>query len=121
CAYYRYDDNIYLVTHGGLSRIPDNLSLVATDQMINGVGGYKEAENVAKTFCDVMANNIYQVHGHRNVKSLPIQVYERVFNLEDHVEFGGNLRCIQVRHDGIHTFEIKNNVFKNPDEVMRQK
>lgn len=121
CAYYRYDDNIYLVTHGGLSRIPDNLSLVATDQMINGVGGYKEAENVAKTFCDVMANNIYQVHGHRNVKSLPIQVYERVFNLEDHVEFGGNLRCIQVRHDGIHTFEIKNNIFRKPEEVIKKK
>ena len=121
CAYYRYDDNIYLVTHGGLSKIPDNLSLVATDQMINGVDGYKEAEDVANTFCDMMPDNVYQIHGHRNVKSLPIQVNNKVFNLEDHVEFGGNLRCVQVRHDGIHTFELKNNVFRKPEEVVQKK
>lgn len=121
CAYYKYDDNIYLVTHGGLSKIPENLSMVATDQMINGVGGYKESEDVANTFCDVMADNIYQIHGHRNVKSCPIQVNDRVFNLEDHVEFGGNLRCVQVRHDGIYTFETKNHVFRKPEEDIKRK
>lgn len=120
CAYYKYDDNIYLVTHGGLSMIPDNLSLIATDQMINGVGGYKEVEEVEDTFCNMMPDNVYQIHGHRNVKSLPIQ-NDRVFNLEGHVEFGGYLRCVQVRHDGTHTFEIKNDVFKNPDESYQYK
>ena len=121
CAYYKYDENIYLVTHGGLSIIPGNLSFVASDQMIHGVGGYKEAEDVANTFYNMMPDNVYQIHGHRNVKSLPIEVNDRVFNLEDHVEFGGHLRCVQVRHDGIHTFEIKNNVFKSPDEVIQGK
>ena len=38
CAYYKYGDNIYLVTHAGLSTLPKNLSYVATDQMIRGVG-----------------------------------------------------------------------------------
>lgn len=120
CAYYKYDDNIFLVTHGGLSKIPDNLSMVATNQMIKGVGGYKEAEDVAYTFSRTMPDNVYQIHGHRNVKSLPIQ-NDRVFNLEGHVEFGGCLRCVQVRHDGIHAFEIKNDVFKNPDEINQDK
>lgn len=120
CAYYKYDDNIFLVTHGGLSKIPDNLSMVATNQMIKGVGGYKEAEDVAYTFSRTMPDNVYQIHGHRNVKSLPIQ-NDRVFNLEGHVEFGGCLRCVQVRHDGIHAFEIKNDVFKSPDEINQDK
>lgn len=121
CAYYKYDNNIYLVTHGGLSRVPDNLSVVATDQIINGVGGYKEAEDVANTFCNVMADNVYQIHGHRNVKSLPIKVNDRVFNLEGHVEFGGNLRCVQVSHNGISTFELKNDVFRSQEEVVAKK
>lgn len=120
CAYYKYDDNIFLVTHGGLSKIPDNLSMVATNQMIKGVGGYKEAEDVAYTFSRTMPDNVYQIHGHRNVKSLPIQ-NDRVFNLEGHVEFGGCLRCVQVRHDGIHAFEIKNDIFKSPDEINQDK
>lgn len=120
CAYYKYDDNIFLVTHGGLSKIPDNLSMVATNQMIKGVGGYKETEDVAYTFSRTMPDNVYQIHGHRNVKSLPIQ-NDRVFNLEGHVEFGGCLRCVQVRHDGIHAFEIKNDVFKSPDEINQDK
>lgn len=94
--------------------------MVATNQMIKGVGGYKETEDVAYTFSRTMPDNVYQIHGHRNVKSLPIQ-NDRVFNLEGHVEFGGCLRCVQVRHDGIHAFEIKNDVFKSPDEINQDK
>lgn len=50
CAYYKYGDNIYLVTHAGLSTMPDNLTCVATDQMIRGVGNYNDFEKVAETF-----------------------------------------------------------------------
>ena len=50
CAYYSYGDNVYLVTHAGLSVIPDNLTFVATDQMIHGVGAYNDFEKIAETF-----------------------------------------------------------------------
>lgn len=117
CAYYKYGENIYLVTHAGLSILPNNLTFVATDQMINGVGNYNDFERIAETFTEKMPSNYYQIHGHRNTKQVPIRVNDRVFNLEGRVEFGGCLRCVQIDNTGIHEIEIKNNVFKTP-EVM---
>lgn len=115
CAYYKYGGRIFLVTHAGLSTIPENLSFVATEQMIKGVGNYDDFEKVAETFFDTTQENCYQIHGHRNTKQLPVLVNDRVFNLEGQVEFGGHLRCVQVDEDGIHIVETKNEVFKLPE------
>lgn len=115
CAYYKYGDNIYLVTHAGLSTIPENLSFVATDQMIRGVGNYNDFEKIATTFVNTTPNNCYQIHGHRNTKGLPVKVNDRVFNLEGRVEFGGVLRCVQVDKEGIHVIEVQNEIFKTPE------
>ena len=115
CAYYKYGENIYLVTHGGLSYIPDNLTFVATDQMIHGVGGYEDAEKIAEVFVNEMPDKYYQIHGHRNIKQVPIRVNDRVFNLEGRVEFGGDLRCVQLDKDGIHEVKVHNEVFKVPE------
>lgn len=120
CAYYKYGDNIYLVTHAGLSTLPSNLSYVATDQMIRGVGNYNDCEKVADTFYDTTPGNVYQIHGHRNIKQLPVMVNNRVFNLEGQAEFGGNLRCVQIDNDGIHTYEVKNEVFKTTEMQKEQ-
>lgn len=115
CAYYKYGKNIYLVTHAGLSVLPDNLTFVATDQMIHGVGNYNDFEKIAETFAEKMPSNYYQIHGHRNTKQVPIRVNDRVFNLEGRVEFGGDLRCVQLDKDGMHEVEIHNEVFKTPE------
>ena len=120
CAYYKYGDNIFIVTHAGLSTLPQNLSYVATDQMIRGVGNYNDFEKVAETFLATTPDNVYQIHGHRNTKRLPIKVNDRVFNLEGRVEFGGTLRCVQVDKDGIHTIEVENTVFKTPEMQSEQ-
>lgn len=116
CAYYKYDDKIFLVTHGGLSTLPENLSFVATEQMIKGVGSYNDFESIAETFKNTTPSNVYQIHGHRNTKHLPIRVNDRVFNLEGKVEFGGELRCVQVDKNGIHTCMVQNTVFKVENE-----
>ena len=115
CAYYKYGKNIYLVTHAGLSVLPDNLTFVATDQMIHGVGNYNDFEKIAKTFVEKMPSNYYQIHGHRNTKQVPIRVNDRVFNLEGRVEFGGDLRCVQLDKNGMHEIETHNEVFKTPE------
>jgi len=40
CFIYKYGDKVVLCTHGGLSKLPANLSLVNSEQMIKGVGFY---------------------------------------------------------------------------------
>lgn len=118
CAYYNYQGNVYIATHGGISKVPEKLTYIATSQMIKGVGTYNEMEDVATAFENNTPDNYYQVFGHRNVKGLPIEVNDRVYSLEGGVERGGHLRCMQVCEDGTrHAFEIKNNVFKEPEEL----
>ena len=120
CAYYRYGENIYLVTHAGLSTLPENLSFVTTEQMIKGVGDYNDFEKVADAFYDTTPGNCYQIHGHRNTKQLPVMVNDRVFNLEGQVEYGGCLRCVQVDGEGIHTVEVRNDVYRLPEFGIQQ-
>ena len=117
CAYYTYHGNTYLITHGGLSTIPQNLTFVATDQMIHGVGRYNDVEQVADTFFNTTDEHTYQIFGHRNTKGLNTEVNPRVYDLEGQVEFGGCLRCVDIVPGGSITYEIKNNVFREPEKV----
>lgn len=122
CAYYTYGDNTFVVTHAGLSAIPENISLIATHQMTHGVGSYNSHQDVADAFVANTADNCYQVHGHRNTKRVPVRANERVFNLEGRVEFGGHLRCVQVKQDGTFTeVEVKNDVFRCEDTPVEEK
>lgn len=115
CAYYRYGEKVFLVTHGGLSSVPENLSFVATDQMIKGVGNYNDSDKVAEAFFDNTPDYYYQIHGHRNTRQTPVMANDRVFNLEGQVEYGGCLRCVQVDEEGIHCIEVRNQVYKSPE------
>lgn len=119
CAYFEYHGNTYLVTHGGLSCLPRNLTFVSTTQMLKGSGCYDEVELAEKSFEKNTPANHYQIHGHRNTKGLPVRSGERSFNLEGAVERGGFLRAVQITPDGTHTtVEVKNDVFKAPEEMI---
>ena len=124
CSYFTYGDVNVLVTHGGLSTMPSNLTFIATEQMIKGVGDYKDSHDVDQAFLSTTPDNFYQVHGHRNETNEFIQVNEAAFNLNGDVEFGGHLRVVTFykSHNGMvdyQTHEIKNDVYRLPENISK--
>jgi len=118
-AYYTYNGKVVIVTHGGISTMPDRFEFLATEQLIKGVGEYKDMELVNAQFLNSTSDNHYQIHGHRNVSGASIQVNERCFCLEGRVEFGGHLRVVTLDDEGFETIEIKNNIFRSIEEEIR--
>lgn len=108
-AYFEYDKKIYIVSHGGLSYIPIELQLVSTEQFIKGVGSYQT--NIDEIFTqNAETNKIIQVHGHRN--TFEIDNTKQSYNLEGKVEFGGDLRVLQLQQGEEPVMvKIKNNVY----------
>ncbi|WP_292389551.1 AAA family ATPase [Methanosarcina sp. UBA5] len=104
CIYYKFYNRYVLVTHGGLSSLPENLVFVGADQMINGVGEPEDVYLVAASFNKNTNENTYQVHGHRNPENFPIE-NGRTFNLCP--EKKGFLRIITLDENGFHSKEIK--------------
>lgn len=117
CAWYTYGNKEVLVTHGGIATMPNNLGMLATEQMIKGVGNYNDYNVVAETWLNTTKDNMYQIFGHRNTRSDSIKLNDSVFNLEGKVEFGGHLRIVELDNTGFNTVEIKNDVFKAPEAV----
>ena len=120
CAWYTYGDKEIFVSHAGVATLPENPTLLATDQMIRGVGKYEDFETVADSWMRTTGENQYQIYGHRNTKNLPIKIRDRVFNLEGRVEFGGQLRVVELDNDGFHEIEVQNTVFKPKEEFDAQ-
>lgn len=104
CIYYKFYNRCVLVTHGGLSNLPENLVFVGVAQMINGVGEPEDAHLVATSFNKNTSENTYQVHGHRNPENFPIE-NGRTFNLFP--EEKGFLRTVTLDRDGFHSQQIK--------------
>lgn len=125
CSYFIFHGMNVLVTHGGLSTMPKNLTFIATEQMIKGVGDYKDANTVDGAFYTSTEDGYYSVHGHRNETHEPLQVNPTTFNLNGEVEFGGNLRAVTFRHEKwldksfIDQWEIHNSVYRIPEDVTK--
>lgn len=110
CAYFKYNENYFVVTHGGINQVPS--SFVPARQLIHGIGSYPDSDTIDEVFYNSLPNNYYSIHGHRNVTDAPIRVNDRVFNLENSVECGGNLRIVRLSgQNQIETIEIKNNTY----------
>ena len=125
CSYFIFHGMNVLVTHGGLSTMPQNLTFIATEQMIKGVGDYKDANTVDGAFYTSTEDGYYSVHGHRNETHEPLQVNPTTFNLNGEVEFGGDLRAVTFRHEKwldksfIDQWEIPNSVYRIPEDVTK--
>lgn len=115
CAYYTYHDKTVFAAHGGLSRMPENLTMISTRQLIHGAGNYNDCDFIAGRFHKT-SPEILQIHGHRNTKGMPFRTYDNVVNLEGGVEFGRQLRCVQLLPSGeMKFFALNNHIFKEPE------
>ena len=113
CYPFSFHGKKYLVSHAGLSYVP-NMTFIATSTFINGFGAYET--DIAKIYDNNyekgMCQNFIQIHGHRGV---PDGKYS--FCLEGEVEFGGELRYIDITADAFTKNGIKNDVYDK--EYMR--
>lgn len=112
-AYFEYDSKKYLITHGGVNYVPEELQLVATQQFINGVGDYNvQIDEVFSSNC----HDTIQVHGHRN--TFEVDNANNSYNLEGKVEFGGYLKVLQLENNkDPQMIKIKNDYFGKPEEI----
>lgn len=107
CLKVKFHDKKFLITHGGLPINPTELTYLATSQIIKGIGDYDtEIDNIYHANKD-KNNGFIQVHGHRNLA----QDQETSMSLEDEVEFGGNLKVLEVTKDNMEIHLFKNEVW----------
>ena len=107
CYPFSFHGKKYLVSHGGLSYVP-NMTFIATSTFINGFGAYET--DIAKIYDTNyekgMCQDFIQIHGHRGV---PDGKYS--FCLEGEVEFGGELKYIDITADTFTKNGIKNDIY----------
>lgn len=107
CLKINFHDKKFLVTHGGLPINPKELTYLATDQIIRGVGNYEtEIDRIYQSNKE-MNDGYIQIHGHRNLKD----DQETSISLEDEVEFGGNLKVLEVTKDKMEIHLFENNLW----------
>ena len=122
CIYYKFKDMRVLVTHGGLSNLPENLIYLGDEQMINGTGELEDVSLVAANFSKNTNENTYQIHGHRNPENLPIR-NGRTFNLCTESGKIQGLRILTFDKEGfsgqeINKLEEKTNLGKIKPEYL---
>ena len=98
-SHFIYNGIEVLACHGGIPHMNTNLVYVPTQAFIHGVGTYNDYQTIAETWMWETFDTQYLVHGHRNTGKDPIQIADRVFNLEGGVEFGGSLRIAELNSD----------------------
>ena len=109
-AYFTYYDKKYVVSHGGITSVP-NIA-IPTEQYIKGVGEYGDTFDMYKTLTQY--EDTVFIHAHRNLLKHDVKASDNSYNLCDEVEWGGYLRVLHITPDGIETFKYKNSIFREP-------
>lgn len=112
---YRYRGAEVLVTHAGLGAFPEKPHLISLRQFSRGTGYWSDPVDQQFERNSVSG---FQVHGHRNHGGVPVRATERSFNLEDSVEFGGNLRTCTLDASGWSVAKYRNGVFRSMRERL---
>jgi len=88
-----------VATHGGLAAPPAHLGLLSSRHLRNGAGGPGLDIDAAWEAAVIEGqtpepDTVIQIHGHRNPHFFPIAAGLGSFNLDGHVEEGGELRAL---------------------------
>lgn len=118
CLLYRWGEQRVMVTHAGLSTVPERPERVSLRQYGRGSGKY--GCPVDQQFSDQAPAGWVQIHGHRNPGERPVQAAPRSYNLEGAVEHGGHLRCLTLDGDGFTPVETPNSTFIPLEARMAQ-
>lgn len=107
CYAFQLEKRKFLVNHGGLSYVPDML-LVPTQEMIKGIGNYDTEidEIYEKNYKEGKCQDFIQIHGHRMTQSA-----EHSICLEGEIEFGGELKYVEITSEDYKIAGIKNKVY----------
>ncbi len=105
CTFYTWRGQKVMVTHGGLSTVPDRPELISYRQYVRGTGDY--GAPVDGQFDAQAPAGWIQVHGHRNVNRLPTRAASRSYNLEGRVEYDGALRVVVLDERGWTPVEVR--------------
>lgn len=85
-----------LACHGGVPNINTNSLFIPTEKFVKGVGDYSDYLTITDSWMGQTKENQYLLHGHRNTEASECQIADRVFNLDGSVEFGGQLRIVEL-------------------------
>ena len=95
-SHITYNGLEILACHGGIPNLNTNPLFLPTDKFIHGAGTYSDYITVSESWMAQTKENQFLVHGHRNTEGSEIDICDRVFNLEGRVEFGGQLRIVEL-------------------------
>lgn len=115
-AYFKFGDTAYTICHGGIPNTPS--IFMSTQEMIKGVGRYEELDDVYESWNKNTDSNDVLIHGHRNLFKIDTKVSDKIYNVCSDVEFGGNLRILEItKLHGIKIIEEPNTIFNKELKV----
>ena len=117
-AYFNFGNKNYFICHGGIPILPK--ITISTKEMIKGVGKYENLDDLYNGWVQNTSDNDVLIHAHRNIFDIPIEYNKKIYNLCDKVEFGENLRVLEINKDNtVKPIMIKNNIYR-PDIIQEE-
>lgn len=110
CAWFTYNYNEYIVTHGGISARMIT-PLLSDNTYVYGTGNYEDMNDVCDTFAQ--NTNVIQIFGHRNNDDVDIKINDYCYNVCGFPEYGGSLKHVVINENGITSVYTQNDIIDN--------
>ena len=116
-AYISFAGKNYFISHGGCPMLPT--LFVPTEDLIDGTGRYEDVDPVYDNWEINRGKDDILVHAHRNVFKYETKISDTIYNLCEDIEYGGNLRVLEITPESTNVLLYKNDVFDT--NLVREK